>query len=343
MLPDPQSCDATHEHHTVGLVEDRPFNVHRHIEELLDELRTVIVGQERLLERLVVCLFAGGHVLLEGVPGVGKTLTLSTLANIVDGTFSRIQFTPDLLPSDIVGTRIYQATRETFTVEPGPVFANFVLADEINRAPAKVQSALLEVMAERQVTLAGHTMRVPQPFLVMATQNPIESEGVFPLPEAQRDRFMMRVLVELPDAGEERQIVARMGRDTPHARRCMTLDQLAAIKHAAATVTVNEAVSDYAIHLVLATRNPGDYGIAELGEAIRSGASPRATLSLIRGARAMALLRGRTAATCQDVYDIAYDVLNHRITMTYDAIADQLDASTATTTILKTVPAPAGM
>jgi MoxR-like ATPase len=310
------------------------------VERLVDGLTRSIVGQERMLERLVCALLSGGHVLLEGVPGVGKTMTLASLASLVGGEFSRIQFTSDLLPSDIVGTRVYRSSSEEFTVVPGPIFANFVLADEINRAPAKVQSALLEVMAEHQVTLAGETLKVPDPFLVLATQNPVESEGVFPLPEAQRDRFMMRVMVPLPSESEERRI-AQLHQNTPAGvERALTLPQLRALQRVVEAVVVPPSVLEYAVRLTMSTRDPAAYGMPALANTIRHGASPRATISLLRAARAMALVRGRPTASVQDVYDVAFDVLNHRVLLTYDAIADGLSSTDVCATVLRTVPAP---
>jgi MoxR-like ATPase len=311
--------------------------------EVLEELGRVVVGQRRVLERTLCCLLAGGHVLLEGVPGTGKTLTVSTLAKVVGGSFHRIQFTADLLPSDIVGTRIYRGSSESFTFEPGPVFANFVLADEINRAPAKVQSALLEVMEERQVTVAGQTMEVPRPFLVLATQNPIESEGVFPLPEAQRDRFMMRVEVPLPGGTDEAEIVRRARGARVDSRQALDLDTLAGLSGAVDEVALPDGVHDYALRLVMTTRTPAAYGLPELEGVIAAGASPRASLALDRGARALALIRGRDHATVQDVYDIAYDVLNHRIVATFDALARGISAQDVVRRLLTSVPAPEGV
>jgi MoxR-like ATPase len=309
---------------------------------ILEELSTAVVGQYRMQERLVCALLAGGHVLLEGVPGVGKTMTLTTLARIVGGQFSRIQFTSDLLPSDIVGTRIYSAKNEGFSIEQGPIFANFVLADEINRAPAKVQSALLEAMAERQVTIAGSTHKVPDPFLVLATQNPIESEGVFPLPEAQRDRFMMRVIVDLPTMEEERSIAQTYHGSTPTASPRVDLSQLRALQKVAAEVSTPDPVIDYAVRLTMATRNPAEHGLSQLEGMLRAGVSPRATLAVLRAAKAMAVLRGRPVITSQDVYDVAFDVLNHRLLLSYDALADGVSAVDLTAQILRTVPAPRG-
>ena len=315
----------------------------RALSAVTDELGRVVVGQQRVLERTLCCLLAGGHVLLEGVPGTGKTLTVSTLAKVLGGSFNRIQFTADLLPSDIVGTRIYRGSSESFTFEPGPVFANFVLADEINRAPAKVQSALLEVMGEQQVTVAGKTMDVPTPFLVLATQNPIESEGVFPLPEAQRDRFMMRVEVPLPSRDDEAEIIRRSRGKRVDTIQVLDLDSLAALTASVDQVALSDAVHDYALRLVMTTRAPAEHGVAELQGIIAAGASPRASLALDRGARALALIRGRDHATVQDVYDIAYDVLNHRIVVTFDALARGISAQDAVRRLLTTVPAPSGV
>ena len=266
------------------------------LEQALFEVKKVIVGQDRVIERLVACLLARGHCLLEGVPGLAKTLAVETLAEVVGGTFVRVQFTPDLIPSDLTGTRIYRQASETFDVQLGPVFANFVLADEINRAPAKVQSALLEVMSERQVSLGGQTFKVPVPFLVLATQNPIESEGVYPLPEAQRDRFLMKIMVEYPDRNEEVEIVQRMAVNPPHANRVLSLEDLVGLQAAADAVFAHRAVVDYAVRIVQATRTPSEHGLGEVAQLIDYGASPRASLGLVAGARALALLRGVT--TC---------------------------------------------
>lgn len=310
------------------------------IEALGAEIRRVIVGQRRMLQRLTCCLLAGGHVLFEGVPGVGKTLTMSTLAKTVGGTFARIQFTADLLPSDIVGTRVYRASRETFDIEPGPVFHNFVLADEINRSPAKVQSALLEVMAEKQVTLAGKTMPVPEPFMVLATQNPLESEGVFTLPEAQRDRFMMRVIVPLPNEQEEREIMDRVRAVLPEPRSVLSLNDLRWLQKAVDETKMPDKVADYAVRLTIGTRDPAAAGVDKLDGVIAHGASPRATLAMDRAARAMALMRGRAAAEPQDVYDVAYDVLNHRLALSFDALARGITVDEVLHTLLTTIPAP---
>ena len=310
------------------------------LEQVLFEVKKVIVGQDRPIERLMVCLLARGHCLLEGVPGVAKTLASETLATVCGGEFVRIQFTPDLLPADLVGTRIYRASTERFDIELGPVFANFVLADEVNRAPAKVQSALLEVMAEHQVSIGGKTHPVPEPFLVLATQNPIESEGVYPLPEAQRDRFLMKVHVGYPTPQEEIEIVNRMGVDPPQARRLLGPEDLVALQRRADEVYVDRGVVDYAVDVVLATRDPGDQGLADLDELIAYGASPRASLGLVAAGRALALLRGRDYALPQDVFDVATDVLRHRLVLSYEALAQGLDADDILHRVLSTVPAP---
>jgi MoxR-like ATPase len=309
------------------------------LREVLAELQRVIVGQERVLERVMVALLAGGHCLLEGVPGLGKTLTVSTLAKTLGGTFTRIQFTPDLLPSDIVGTRVYRPSSESFDVELGPVFANFVLTDEINRAPAKVQSALLEVMAERQISLGGVTHPLPSPFLVLATQNPIESEGVYPLPEAQRDRFLMRIPVDYPTAQQEHDIVERASRPANEPNQILSIEDIQNLQRAAAAVYVDPAVQDYAIRLVLATRRPTEYDV-EIEGLLAYGASPRASIGLIHAGRALALLRGRNHLLPQDVYDVAYDVLNHRLVLSFDAVADGVSVDDVLVEVLTTVEAP---
>jgi MoxR-like ATPase len=304
------------------------------------EVKKVIVGQEHMVERLVIALLANGHCLLEGVPGVAKTLAVGTLAKVVGGSFARLQFTPDLVPSDIVGTRIYHPSTEQFDVELGPVFVNFVLADEINRAPAKVQSALLEVMAERQVSLAGRTFPLPEPFVVLATQNPIESEGVYPLPEAQRDRFLMKVDVAYPGAHEELQILQRMSVDPPEATQILGPGELIALQRSAAEVSVHELVADYIVRLVMATREPEQYNLPDLRKTIEIGASPRATLGLVSSARALALLRGRDYVLPEDVRDVAHEVMSHRIMLTFDALADGIDTHEVVAQLLATVPPP---
>jgi MoxR-like ATPase len=310
------------------------------LERTLVELRRVIVGQERLLERLLIALVAGGHCLLEGPPGLAKTLAVQTLADTTGGTFARVQFTPDLLPADIVGTRIYRSSSERFDVELGPVFANFVLADEINRAPAKVQSALLEVMAEHQVTIGGITHEVPTPFLVLATQNPIENEGVYALPEAQRDRFLMKVLIDYPTPQEELEIVRRMGVDPPHAVQVLTPEMILELQRQADEAIIDQGTLDYAVNLVIATRDPANHGLPDLAGMIEYGASPRATLGLVAAGRAMALLRGRDYVVPQDIFDVAPDVLRHRLVLSYEALAAELTIEQVLVRLLSTIPAP---
>ena len=310
------------------------------LERVLFEVKRVIVGQERLVERMLVSLLAQGHCLLEGVPGVAKTLAVETLARTVTGSFSRIQFTPDLVPSDVVGTRIYRPGSERFDTELGPVMANFVLADEINRAPAKVQSAMLEVMAEHHVTIGGVRYDVPRPFVVLATQNPIESEGVYPLPEAQRDRFLMKISIDYPSAAEEREIVYRMGVDPPVANPVIGLDDLTRLQGAASRVFVHHAIVDYVVRVVLATRSPAQHGMPDVAQWVSYGASPRASLGLIAAGRALALLRGRDYVLPQDVLDVAVDVLAHRLVLSYDAVADGVPAPHAVRRVLQTIPLP---
>jgi len=310
------------------------------LERALFEIKRVIVGQDRMVERMLVCLLSRGHCLLEGVPGVAKTLAVETLAAVAGGTFSRLQFTPDLVPADIVGTRIYRAGSERFDTELGPVFANFVLADEVNRAPAKVQSALLEVMAEQQVSIGGTTYPMPQPFLVLATQNPIESEGVYPLPEAQRDRFLMKIVVDYPTGEEEREIVYRMGVEPPVPEQVLGPSDLLRLQRAASRVFVHHALVDYVVRVVLSTRTPADHGMSDVSGWVAYGASPRASLGMIAAARALALMRGRDYVLPQDVLDIAPDVLRHRLVLSYDALADGIPADHVVRRVLQTVPLP---
>ena len=312
----------------------------RRVEALLFEMRKVIVGQDRALERMLTCLLCNGHVLLESVPGLAKTLAVETMAKTVGGSFSRIQFTPDLLPADVVGTRIYRTSSERFDVELGPVFANFVLADEINRAPAKVQSALLEVMAEKQVTIGGKRHEVPTPFLVLATQNPIESEGVYPLPEAQRDRFRMKVVIDYPAPGEEIEIVQRMGTNPPQATEVISMAEIQQLQRATDEVFVERSVMEYAVNLVLCTRTPENFGLPELRTYIELGASPRASIGLIRAGRALAMMRGRSYLTPQDVFDVAPEILRHRLLLSYEALARDVDVESVLARVLGTVPAP---
>jgi MoxR-like ATPase len=323
-----------------GLSAGQGHLVGARLQQVRHELQRVIVGQDRVLERVLVSLLANGHCLLEGVPGIGKTLTVATLAKTLGGTFTRLQFTPDLIPSDIVGTRVYRPSAERFEVELGPIFANFVLADEINRAPAKVQSALLEVMAERQVSIGGTTYKVPSPFLVLATQNPIENEGVYQLPEAQRDRFLMRIPVDYPSAAEEHEIVARASRPAETPERLLSTDDVLHLQRLAAGVHVDPAVQDYAVRIVLATRNPSSFGLAEIDGFLAYGASPRASIGLVHAGRALALLRGRAWVLPQDVYDVAYDVLNHRLVLSFDAVADGVSVDDVLVATLEKVVAP---
>ncbi len=313
----------------------------RLMEEILYEVKRVVVGQDRFLERVMVALLAGGHLLVEGVPGLAKTLTVKTLANVVQGRFKRIQFTPDLVPADLVGTRIYNQKTGDFSTALGPVFANLLLADEINRAPAKVQSALLEVMQERQVTIAGETHRVPEPFLVMATQNPIETEGTYPLPEAQVDRFMMKVLVDYPTDEEEVVIVERVTGPAVQVNTVATTDQLAALQARCREVYVDPSLVQYAVRLVSATRTPDKHGLKDTARLITYGASPRATIGLVEGARALALLRGRSYALPEDMSDLVPDVLRHRVVLSYEGLSEGLTSDALIERIMKAVPAPA--
>ena len=310
------------------------------LEETLTEVKRVIVGQDRLVDRLLTALLADGHCLLEGVPGVAKTLAAQTLATVVGGSFSRIQFTPDLVPSDIVGTRVYRASQENFDVEPGPVMANLVLADEINRAPAKVQSALLEAMAERQVSIGGRTLSVPEPFLVLATQNPIESEGVYALPEAQRDRFLMKVTVGYPSDADELAILYRMSADRPVASTILDPVRLRALQERARRVFVHHAIAEYVVRLVLATRDPVRFGVPDIAPLLAYGASPRATLGLVAAARALAMLRGREYVLPEDVRELATDVIAHRLVLSFDAIADGVPAESVVRRLVEAVPPP---
>lgn len=310
------------------------------LENTVFEVKRVIVGQDRLVERMLVGLLAEGHILLEGVPGVAKTLAVETFSRVVGGSFSRVQFTPDLVPADILGTRIYRQHSERFDVELGPVVANFVLADEINRAPAKVQSAMLEVMAERSISIGGQTFSVPEPFLVLATQNPIENEGVYPLPEAQRDRFLFKVVVDYPTAEEEREIVYRMGVTSPEPNQVLTPEELTRLQGVASRIFVHHALVDYVVRLVLATRTPGDHGLSDIASWVSYGASPRASLGIISASRALALVRGRDYVLPQDVVDVVPDVLRHRLVLSYDALVDGVPLDHVISRILQVVPLP---
>ena len=310
------------------------------LERVLYEVKKVIVGQDHLLERMVVALLARGHLLVEGVPGLAKTMAIKTLAASIGGDFKRIQFTPDLVPSDLVGTRIYNQKTGEFSTSLGPVFTNLLLADEINRAPAKVQSALLEVMQERQVTIGRETFTVPDPFLVLATQNPIETEGTYALPEAQVDRFMLKVLVGYPSTTEEFVIVERMTGRLDPVQHVLTTDNLLALQKEADAVYVDPALIDYAVRLATATRNPKAYGMPELARYITYGASPRASINLILTARALAYVRGRDYVLPQDVYDMVHDVMRHRIVLSFESLSDDVTSDNVLATVLKRVPAP---
>ena len=311
------------------------------MEKILYEVKRVVVGQDRFLERVMVAMLAQGHLLVEGVPGLAKTLTIKTLAETVHGEFKRIQFTPDLVPADLVGTRIYNQKTGEFSTSLGPVFTNLLLADEINRAPAKVQSALLEVMQERQVTIAGISHKVPSPFLVMATQNPIETEGTYPLPEAQVDRFMMKVLVDYPTDEEEFVIVQRVTGPAVTVSAVATTAQLAALQADCRRVYVDPSLVQYAVRLVSSTRNPARHGLNDLERFITFGASPRATINLTEGARALAMLRGRTYALPEDMTDLIPDVLRHRLVLSYEALSEGLSADQVIGKIMAKIPAPA--
>ena len=310
------------------------------MERILYEVKRVVVGQDRFLERVLVAMLAQGHLLVEGVPGLAKTLTVKTLARTVRGSFKRIQFTPDLVPADLIGTRIYNQKTGEFGTSLGPVFANLVLADEINRAPAKVQSALLEVMQERQVTIAGESHKVPEPYVVMATQNPIETEGTYPLPEAQVDRFMMKVLVDYPSDEEEFVIVERVTGPAVEINAVADTFALAALQRECRQVFVDPALMHYAVKLVSATRRPAQHDLADLGRYITYGASPRATIGMIEGARALAMLRGRRYVLPEDIADLVPDVLRHRIVLSYEALAENITPDDLVQRVLKKIPMP---
>jgi MoxR-like ATPase len=311
------------------------------IHEVVDQVSRRIVGQNYMVERLVISILTGGHVLIEGVPGLAKTLAVRTLAETINTTFQRIQFTPDLLPADILGTQVYDQSNGQFSVKKGPIFANIILADEINRAPAKVQAALLEAMQEKQVTIGGTTFRLDEPFLVLATQNPIEQEGTYPLPEAQVDRFMLKLHVGYPTRDEEKEILRRMA--SGHAiavRHVATPETIMAARERIADLYMDERIVDYIVSIVHATRFPKDAGLADLAPLIEFGASPRATLSLAQASRAHAFLRERAFVTPDDVKAIAPDVLRHRVLTTYEAEAEEVTSDAIVTRILATVPAP---
>ena len=311
------------------------------MEKILYEVKRVVVGQDKFLERVMVAVLAQGHLLVEGVPGLAKTLTVKTLANTIRGDFKRIQFTPDLVPADLVGTRIFNMKTGDFSTTLGPVFTNLLLADEINRAPAKVQSALLEVMQERQVTIAGITHKVPSPFLVMATQNPIETEGTYPLPEAQVDRFMMKVLVDYPTDEEEFVIVQRVTGAAVAVSAVATTEQLAALQKECRDVYVDPSMIQYAVRLVSATRTPAKHDLKELERLITFGASPRATINLAEGARALAMMRGRSYVLPEDMTDLVPDVLRHRLVLSYEALSEGMTPDAITAKIMAKIPVPA--
>ena len=310
------------------------------VERALFEMKHVVVGQDRMLEGLLVGLLAGGHILLEGVPGIAKTLAVRTVATVVGGTFRRLQFTPDLMPADILGTRVWRPSTETFDIELGPIFGNVVLADEINRAPAKVQSALLEAMAERQVSIGGRSFALPEPFLVLATQNPIETDGVYHLPEAQRDRFLLKVELSHPNELEEMAILARMGARPPRARTLLSPDEVLQLQRITEQVFVHHAVAHYIVRLVMATREPHTYGVPAIAPLLDYGVSPRGSLGLLAASRALALLRGRDYVLPTDVADIAPDVLSHRLVLTFDAVADGVDPRDVIGQVLESVAQP---
>jgi MoxR-like ATPase len=321
-------------------MSDTPEHTATLMERILYEVKRVVVGQDRFLERVLIAMLAQGHLLVEGVPGLAKTLTIKTLARTVRGSFKRIQFTPDLVPADLVGTRVYNQKTGEFGTSLGPVFANLLLADEINRAPAKVQSALLEVMQERQVTIAGESHRVPEPFVVMATQNPIETEGTYPLPEAQVDRFMIKVLVDYPTEEEEFVIAQRVTGPAVEVQAVADTATLAALQRECREVYVDPSLVSYAVKLVSATRQPAKYELPDLARLLTYGASPRATISLIEGARALAMLRGRRYALPEDVADLVPDVMRHRLVLSYEALAEGRDADSVVAAIMAKVPMP---
>src|SRR3954451_1143175 len=336
----PQDCRST-DARTGGHVDQQTNpSTSRPMERVLYEVKKIIVGQDVLLERLAVALLARGHLLVEGVPGLAKTMAIKTLAASIGGEFKRIQFTPDLVPADLVGTRIYNQKTGEFTTSLGPVFTNLLLADEINRAPAKVQSALLEVMQERQVTIGGETYQVAEPFLVLATQNPIETEGTYALPEAQVDRFMLKVLVDYPSGTEEFVIAERMTAPLVPAQRVLTTDELVALQRQVDRVFVDPALYEFVVRLVTATRRAGAVGLPDLERYITFGASPRASINLILTARALAFVRGRDYALPEDVLDMALDVLRHRLVLSFEALSDDVTSDDILRRIIDRVPVP---
>jgi MoxR-like ATPase len=310
------------------------------LEEALYEIRRVIAGQENMLERVLVCLLAGGHLLIEGVPGLAKTLTIKSTAAVLGGSFKRVQFTPDLVPSDLVGTRVFRPDHADFDTELGPVFCNFLLADEINRAPAKVQSALLEVMQERQVTLGHSTHAVPDPFLVMATQNPIESEGTYPLPEAQVDRFMLKILVDYPLHDEELTVIQRSLVAPPELKQLLSIEDLREVQGVVRGIYVDPGLVSYALQLATATRRPDAFGVPDLQRFISFGASPRGPISLIHAARGLAVVRGREYVLVQDLHELIKDAFRHRLVLSYEALAERRSPDSLLDEIIAAVPVP---
>ncbi len=317
-----------------------PLEARDRLEQALFEIRRVIAGQDAMLERVLISLLAQGHLLIEGVPGLAKTLTIKTTAGVLGGSFARVQFTPDLVPSDLIGTRVYRPGEGSFDTELGPVFCNFLLADEINRAPAKVQSALLEVMQERQVTIGKTTFPVPSPFLVMATQNPIESEGTYPLPEAQVDRFMLKILIDYPARDEEFTIVQRQLVDAPEIRETLTLNDLIGLQRAARSIYVDPSLVSYAVTLASATRAPAERGLPELASYVSFGASPRGPISLIQAARSLALVRGREFVLAEDVQALVKDAFRHRLVLSYQALAEEVSPDSILDAVIAKIPVP---
>lgn len=322
-----------------GTFSENNRQLHQKIQAVIDEVGKVVVGQQYMVNRLLVGLFTNGHVLLEGVPGLAKTLTVNTLAEVLHLHFQRIQFIPDLLPADLIGTMIYNQREGKFEVKKGPIFSNLILADEVNRSPAKVQSALLEAMQEKQVTIGETTFKLDKPFLVLATQNPVDQEGTYPLPEAQVDRFMLKVFIDYPDKKSELEVMRRMSNMTfeSKVRQLLSRDDIFAIRDAVNAVKVSESLEEYIVELVFATRNPADYGLAEAKDYVLFGASPRATINLHRAAKAIAFFEGRDYVLPEDIKEIAYDVFNHRILLNYEAEADGITSKTIIDSILQKV------
>ncbi|MBA2368585.1 MAG: MoxR family ATPase [Candidatus Protochlamydia sp.] len=312
------------------------------IDQIKQEMGKVIIGQTHLIRCLLISVFADGHILIEGVPGLAKTLAATTLAKVIECNFKRVQFTPDLLPADLIGTPIYNPNEGTFTTKKGPIFTNILLADEINRAPAKVQSALLEVMQEKQVTIGVETFQAPRPFLVLATQNPIEQEGTYPLSEAQTDRFMMKTILTYPSKEEEREILNRMGTlsPLPAVNAILSLEEIQSFRELVNAIYIDDKIADYILNIVAATRDPGQFGLDRLGDWLEYGASPRATLALKQGAKAQALLSGRYFVNPQDVKSICHDILRHRLRLTYEGEAENLSTDAIITQILEGIPVP---